>query len=219
MQRQAIIVGLGQFGSSLARALADRGVDVLAIDLDEERVRAVADHVSEALCMDATDADALRRTSPDRRDFCVCAIGDEAKEASIICTALLRQMGAGRVVARANDEVLARILRLVGAHRVINPEREYGERFASQMVHEGIRGEMLLGEGVLISELDAPPQFVSKSLGELALPRRFGVTVVALRKLGTGSVTLPNASTVVGRDDVLVVVAGEDAVARMMEAL
>lgn len=217
MQRQAIIIGLGQFGMSVARALAERGVEVLAVDTREERVRAAAAFAAEALCFDATDQEALARTSPESRDFCVCAIGDEAREASIICTALLRQMGSRRLIARANDDLHARILTLVGAHVIINPERDFGERFANQLVHENIRGEMALGEGVRITEFEAPAIFVGQALGQLQLPRRFGVTVVAIRHAGSDSIALPDATTPLEPDDVLVVVSGEGAVSRMLE--
>ncbi len=216
-RQQAIVIGLGQFGTAVARALAERGVDVMAVDRDEERVQAIAAQVSEALCFDASDQDALERTSPASRDVCVCAIGDEAKEASIICTALLRQAGAKRVIARANDDVHARILKLVGAHQVVNPERAFGDRFASQIVHEGVKGEMLLGEGVLLSEVQAPEPFLARSLGELQLPRRFGVTVVAVRKGKTGAVLLPDAESVLEEGDVLALVALEGAVEKMLE--
>ncbi|MGD8826438.1 MAG: NAD-binding protein [Myxococcales bacterium] len=95
MKRQALVIGLGQFGMSVCRALAARQVEVLAVDVSEDRVRTAASFVTEAACFDATDESALSRTSPERRDVCLCAIGDEAKEASIICTALLKQMAAG----------------------------------------------------------------------------------------------------------------------------
>jgi trk system potassium uptake protein TrkA len=149
MNRQAIVIGLGQFGMSVARALAERGVEVFAVDIREERVRLASAFSAEAACFDTTDTEALARTSPERRDVCLCAIGDEAREASIICTALLRQLGAPRVIARANDDLHARILGLVGAHHVINPEREFGERFASQIMHQGILAEMVLGGGAV----------------------------------------------------------------------
>ncbi|MBL9079212.1 MAG: TrkA family potassium uptake protein [Planctomycetes bacterium] len=214
---QAIVIGLGQFGTTVARALARRGVEVLAIDADEERVQSIAEHVTEAMCFDATEIEALQRASPETRDVCLCAIGDDAKEASIICTALLRQAGARRVIARANDAVHARILKLVGAHEVVNPELAFGERFASQIVHADIKGELLLGEGVLLNEVAPPKSFAGKSLGELRLPNRFGVTVVAVRKHGTGAVLLPEADTVVETGDVLVLVARDGAVSRMLE--
>ncbi|MEZ4449822.1 MAG: TrkA family potassium uptake protein [Nannocystaceae bacterium] len=217
IQRQAIIIGLGQFGMSVAQALAARGVEVLAVDVREERVRAASPHVAEAACFDATDTDLLARTTPERRDVCLCAIGDEAKEASIICTALLRQMGARRVIARANDELHARILGLVGAHQVVNPEREYGERFANQVVHAGIKGELPLGEGLLISEVEAPPAFVGRTLEQLQLPRRYEVTLVALRKYDSATIAVPAPGMTIAAGDVLVVVAREGAVSRMME--
>jgi len=217
MKRQALVIGLGQFGMSVARALTARQVEVLAIDISEERVRTASAFVTEAACFDVTDESSLARTSPERRDVCLCAIGDEAKQASIICTALLKQMGARRVIARSNDDLHARILTLVGANQVVNPEREFGDRFANQIIHQEIRGEMSLGEGVLISEISVPATFVGNTLGELKLPRRFGVTVVAIRKGGSGSITMPKVDSALETDDVIVVVAKERAIAQMME--
>lgn len=217
MRKQALVIGLGQFGSAVARALASRNVEVLAIDVNEDRVRQIAPHVTEAACFDATDEAALGRTSPERRDVCLCAIGDEAKEASIICTALLKQMGAKKVISRSDDALHARILTLVGANQVINPEREFGNRFASQILHEGIRGEMSLGEGVVITEIEVPPSFLEQPLGTLRLPKRFGVTVVAIRKGGSGEVVMPGPEERFEPGDVAVVVAKERAVSKMME--
>jgi trk system potassium uptake protein TrkA len=217
MKRQAVVIGLGQFGMAVARALASRQVEVLAVDIREERIRAASAFVTEAACFDATDESALARTSPERRDVCLCAIGDEAKQSSIICTALLKQMGARRVIARANDDLHARILTLVGASQVVNPEREFGDRFANQILHEGIRGEMSLGEGVLITEVSVPASFLGHTLGELQLPRRFGVTVVAIREAKSGAIRMPSVQSKFHDGDVMVVVAKERAVAQMME--
>jgi len=217
MKRQVLVIGLGQFGMAVARALVARQVEVLAVDLSEDRVRAAAAFVTEAACFDATDESSLARTSPERRDVCLCAIGDESKEASIICTALLKQMGARRVIARSDDDLHARILSLVGANHVVNPEREFGDRFANQILHEGIRGEMPLGEGVLITEVTVPDAFVGKTLGDLKLPKRFGVTVVAIRKGGTGAIVMPSSDSTFETGDVMVVVAKERAVAQMMD--
>ncbi|MBN2191658.1 MAG: TrkA family potassium uptake protein [Polyangiaceae bacterium] len=217
MKKQALVIGLGQFGMSVARALAARQAEVLAVDVRDARVRAAAAFASEAACFDATDEAALARTSPERRDVCVCAIGDEATEASILCTALLKQMGARRVIARSNDELHARILTLVGASQVVNPEREFGDRFANQVLFEGIRGEMALGDGLLVSEVLAPASFVGKTLGALQLPRRFGVTVVAIRKGSAGKLVMPGAELAFEGGDVMVLVSRERVVAEMLE--
>jgi trk system potassium uptake protein TrkA len=200
---------------AVARSLTDRGVEVLAIDEREDRARAAAPFVTEVACFNAEDAEALARTAPERRDVCICAIGDEAREASIICTALLRQMGARRVIARANDELHARILTLVGAHLVVNPERQFGERFASQIVHEGVMGELQLGDDLLLTELRAPPSFVGHTLIDLQLPKRHGVTVVAIRR--QGAVIMPQPTEPVAAEDLLVVVSNQGAVAKMIE--
>ncbi len=217
MKRQALVVGLGQFGMAVARSLATKQVEVLAVDVHEERVRRVSAFVAEAACLDATEEAALARTSPDRRDVCICAIGDESKEASIICTALLKQMGAKRIIARSNDELHGRILSLIGANEVVSPEREFGDRFANQILHERIRGEMPLGQGVTISEITVPPGFVGRRLSELHLPRRFGVTVVAIRENASGAVVLPKPDSQLRGEDVLVVVAKDQAAARLAE--
>ncbi len=219
MEFQALIIGLGQFGMSVARALADRSVEVLAVDVDEERVRRATPFVADAACFDATDADALASTAPERRDVCVCAIGEEARESSIICTALLRQFGARRVIARANTDVQARILTLVGAHQVINPEREFGERFATQIVHADVKGELPLGGGVLITEASVPAAFVGRTLEELRLPSRFAVTVVALRRSSPPGIVPPTPGTMLLEGDVLVLVARDGAVRKMLEEI
>lgn len=217
MRKQVIVIGLGQFGMALARALSERRVEVLAVDRDESRVRTAAAFVEEAVSFDATDAAALERTAPDRRDVGVCAIGDESKESSIICTALLRQMGSPRVIARANDEVHGRILQLVGAHEVVNPEKAFGERLANHMVYREILGELPFGDDLVITELVATEGLVDKTLAELALPRRFGIQVVAIRREDQRPLTLPDPKETLLEGDTLVVVSREGAVNRLLE--
>lgn len=217
MNRQALIIGLGQFGMTLARTLAQRGVEVLAVDVDEERVRKAAGFVEEALCFDATDEDALSRTLPGRRDVVVCAIGDEAREASIICTALLRQMGAKRIVARSGDPLHARILQLVGASEVVDPEREFGERYASRLLHATVLGELSLGEGLVISEVKVPEALVGRNLVDLRLRQRFGITVVAVRGPGDGKVSLPEPETPLRQGDAIVIIGGEGCLEQLLE--
>ncbi len=208
MQRQALILGLGQFGRALARSLTAHGVEVVAVDQRADRVQAVAPFVADALAFDAKDEEALRRLAPQRRDLCVCAIGDESREASIIVTALLRQMGAPHVVARATDELHARILKLVGAHEVVDPEAAFGARLAARLAYTGIIDEIPLGDDLVITELRAPASFVGQTLAELALPRRFAVTVVAIRRTeeGVGRLAMPDPRAPLRGDDVLVVV-------------
>jgi trk system potassium uptake protein TrkA len=215
MTKQALVVGLGRFGMSLARSLAARGVEVLAVDASAKRVEDASDVVAEAAVFDATDEDELARAQPSQRDLCVCAIGDESHEASILCTALLRQLGAPRIVARASSKLHGRILKMVGAHEVVNPLEDFGERFADRFVYERLKGELSLGGDLVVAEVEARPDFVGKTLAELRLPAKFGVTVVATRaEKGTG-VKLPSGEQTVEEKDTLVVVAKREALSKL----
>jgi trk system potassium uptake protein TrkA len=217
MARQALVIGLGQFGMALSRSLAEGGVEVIASDLREDRVRIASNFVAEAVAFDGTDEEALARTAPARRDLCICAFGDESRQASILTTALLRQMGAKRVVARATDPLQERILRLVGAHDVVNPEKAFGERYATRLLYENVLEALPLGDDLVITELATPRALAGRPLAELELPRRFSVTVVAIRRAGAAGVALPQAGDRLEADDVIIVVSQRDAVPRMLE--
>lgn len=219
MANQAVVIGLGQFGMALARALSRNGSEVLAVDVREDHIAEIAPHVADAIQVDAMDEEALARLAPARRDICVCAIGDDNREASIIVTALLRQLGAPHIIARATDDLHARILTLVGAHEVIHPERSFGERLAARLALRNVISMMPLGEHLSLTELTVPASFVGRTLEELALPRRFGVTVCAVRREGgggSGSV-LPQARVPLRADEILVVVSAPDAVRTLTE--
>jgi trk system potassium uptake protein TrkA len=212
MSKQILIIGLGQFGSSLARALAQQGGEVMAVDINKARIADLADVVSDAMVMDATDEEALAALAPAQRDTCVCAIGDESRENSIVVTALLKQLGAPRVIARATNDLHARILSLVGAHEVINPERDYGERLAMRLAWRNVVNVLPLGDGLVITEIEAPESFWGRSLAELQLPRRFSVTVAATREgSATGERTaLPDPQRPLKRGDILLLVGTQD---------
>jgi trk system potassium uptake protein TrkA len=210
-----MVLGLGQFGMALSRALASTGVDLVVGDLREDRVALASGFATEALVIDATDEAALHRLAPSRRDLVAVAIGDEAREASIISTALLRQMGAARILARATDPLHERILRLVGAHEVVNPERSYGERLAARLVSRGVVDVLPLGADLTLTELRAPDALVGKNLAALDLQRRFELTVVAVRR-SDGTMALPRADVEVAPGDELLVVGPPDAARKLL---
>lgn len=216
MKKQAMVIGLGQFGMALAQSLAERSVEVMAVDARLERVQVASDFAASAIQFDATDEDALRRTSPERRDVCVCAIGDENREGSIICTALLRQLGAPHILARATDPVHERILRLVGAHEVVNPERAFGERLATRLLYSTVLDEVPIGGDLVLTELRPPAAFVGRTLSDLSLPRRHEINVVAIRREGDKTVSTPLPNTPLQEKDILLVVSPPNAVARLL---
>ena len=221
MRKQALVIGLGQFGTALARSLTAKRVEVMAIDRDEALVQRISSFVADALCFDSTNEELLARAAPDKRDYCVVAIGDESRESSIVTTALLRQMGAPLIITRANNEIHERIVRLVGAHEVVNPERAFGERLANRLAYRGVIDQVPIGEDLVFSELKVPAKAVGRTLAELALPRRFEVTVVGIRRLegGKGAVRVPRPTDPLDQADILLVVGAPDGLAKLTEEL
>lgn len=219
MAQQIFIIGLGQFGMTLARTLSEKGAEVLAVDTRKSLVEEASLFVTQAFVMDATDESELARLEPAKRDAVVCAIGDDSKEASIICTALLRQMGAPLIVARANDKLHQRILQLVGAHQIINPEQEFGKRFANRLLYRHVISDRTLGDDLLLTEICVQPSMVGKSLIDLALPKRFGVMVVAIRRGESKRMLQPSPSDPLQENDNLIIVSNEAAIPKLIKGV
>lgn len=212
MSRQTLVIGLGQFGMSLARALSEHGGEVIAVDISEAHINDIAPFVSDAVVMDAMDEEALALLAPAQRDTCVCAIGDDNREGSIIVTALLKQLGAPHIIARATDELHARILSLVGAHEVISPERNFGERLAIRLAWRGVINFMPLGGDLVMTEIAVPEAFWGRTLADLALPKRFAVTVAAVRHESSTGVQarIPDPQRPLQKGDILMLVSTEE---------
>jgi len=217
MIQQILIIGLGQFGMSLSRTLSQKGAEVLAVDLQKNLVQEASVFVTEALVMDATDEVELARLHPEKRDAVVCAIGDDSKEESIICTALLRQMGAPFIVARANDKMHQRILHLVGAHKIVNPEQEFGIRFANRILYRHVIADTAIGDDLNLMEIRIQPSMVGKNLIELALPKRFGILVAAIRRGSPQRIIQPSPHAPLQAEDNLMIVCNETAISKFIK--
>lgn len=213
MAGEFAVIGLGQFGRAVARGLARQGQSVLAVDLNPERVEAVAHEVDAALSLDATDEDALTDLDVGRMSCVVVTFGLRAREASILATALLRQLGVPRIVARAHNDLHARVLRAVGANEVVNPETEMGERVALRLAYPGVDELVRLGDAS-IAEVEAPETMVGQSLAELALRDRHRVTVLAFRRHDS-VIANPKAAERIESGDVLVLLGRLDAIRRL----
>jgi trk system potassium uptake protein TrkA len=217
MTKQVIVIGLGQFGLGLVRALSQAKTEIIAVDMDEKRVNLASSWVNRVICLDATNEEAIAELQPGQRDVCVCATGDQSKEVGIICTALFKQMGAKRIIARANDDLHARILRLVGAHEVVNPEWDFGARLAPRILSRNVIGEMVLDAELVISEIAAPSKLCGKSLSSLDLRNKFGITVVAIKSSRTGIVKQAGPNDMIEPGDVIVSASTKEAVQKLVE--
>jgi trk system potassium uptake protein TrkA len=206
--KQFAVIGLGRFGTSVARTLAGMGYDVLAIDHREERVQDIMEHVTHAVQVDAVDEHALRSLGIRNFDVVIVAIGQDV-QASILTTVLLKEMGVRRVVAKANTELHGKVLAKVGADKVVFPERDMGVRVARALVSQNILDQIELSPDHSIVELIAPPEFLGKTLQESAIRTRFGVTVLAIRR-DRDIIISPGPGQILKEGDVLVVVGRND---------
>lgn len=204
MNRQYVVIGLGRFGSSLALTLTALGQEVLGVDADEDRVQALADRLVHVVAADATDPAVLERLGLRNFDVAVVSIGSPL-QASILVTMAIKEAGVPKVVAKAVNDVHGRVLQKVGADRIYFPERDMGIRAAHSLVGSDIIDYIEFGGEFSIMEIGAPEKFFGKSLAQLALRAKFGVTVVALKK-GTDLQTAPQAEDVVEPGTVLVVI-------------
>ncbi len=211
------VIGLGQFGSELARELA-KHCEILAIDSDEDRVQEIADHVQRALIIDARDYASLRAVVTGEFDEAVVSLGGSL-EASILCTLHLNRIGIKRIRAKAMNEDHATILRAVGAREVIFPERETARRIAAQIVNPNLLEFIPLAEDFRVMDVAPPDAFCGHSLKELNVRERFGVFAIAVKELVPPNfVFLPGPDFVVKPSDILVMIGREDDLLRLTEA-
>jgi trk system potassium uptake protein TrkA len=206
--KQVAVIGLGRFGSSVARTLAGSGCEVLAVDVDEARVKAIADEVTDAVRANALDEEALRALGLRNFEVVVVAIGHEV-QASILTTVLLKEMGIPKIVAKAQDELHGRVLQKVGADIVVFPERDMGVRLAHTLISRNVIDEIQISTDYSILEMAAPHGFLGRSLKDLELRQRFGLSVLAIRRKDRIIVS-PNADQVVDEGDILVALGQPD---------
>ena len=206
MSGQFMVVGLGRLGVTMITTLEALGHEVLGIDTREEVIQRLADDLPGAhlVAADATDEDVLRGLNVDGFDAAAVVIGEGHIEAGILATANLKELGVPMIVARATSKLHARVLERVGADRVIQPEKEMGEQLARTMASPAVLDYVDLGGDEAVIEAEVPEGWVGRSLAELGLSRKLGLTVLALKpKEGAGSI--PRGETVLRAGDVIVV--------------
>ncbi|MFZ5450799.1 MAG: potassium channel family protein [Thermodesulfobacteriota bacterium] len=215
-KKHLVVIGLGEFGSELARELAKQ-CEVLALDRDENKVNAVVDAVQRALILDVRDFNSLSSVVTGDFDEAIVGIG-ESLEASILCTLHLKRIGVKFIHAKAKTEDQASILRAVGATEIIAPERESARRVAAQIINPNLLDFVPLEEDYRVMDVAPPDVLYGRSLEELNLRKNFGVFVIAIRELVPARfVFLPGPEFVIKPSDILVMIGREQDLMRLQE--
>jgi trk system potassium uptake protein TrkA len=205
---QVMVIGLGRFGTALARELERLGNEVLAIDRDEQAVNDVAPYVTHALQLDASDEDALRAAGAADFRNAIVAISSQT-EASIFATMALKRLGVRHVIAKAGSQLHGEILARIGADRVVFPERETGERLAHTFSVPNVIDYLDIGPHFGIEKIRPPKAFIGRTLGELDLKARHGLTPIALRR-GRSVLINPAREEKVREGDELILIGRDD---------
>lgn len=183
MNKSFLVLGLGRFGSSLARMLTELNCEVMAVDKRMDRVNSIKDDVLNAVCADTADERAIAALGVSNFDCVVICIGDDLRS-SALATVLCREMGAKRIVAKAQDELHKTLLLKTGADEVVLPEFDAGVRLARTLTMHGVLNSLDLPDGYSISEIVVPPAWVGSSLSGLHARTKYGISVIAIRRDG-----------------------------------
>lgn len=202
-KKQFVVFGLGRFGMSLACSLGKMGHEVLAVDNDEEAVSEAAPYVTQAVQADATNEAVLHELDVGSFDAAIIAIGSNIRD-SIMITVLCKESGVPQVIAKAVDDLHAKILQKVGADRVVFPEQDMGQRIARLLDAPNIIELMELSEDYRIAEMRTPEKWCGRTIVEVNVRRNYGISVIGVRR-NESFIPSPGAEWVFEADDVLLV--------------
>ena len=209
------VVGLGSFGSNVARTLYERGHEVVAIDKDKDKIEEAKSFSSHAVLTDASVKENLEALGVAQMDVVVVSLGS-AVEASVLTVLHLHELGLKRIVAKASTEDHGKILEAMGAIDVINPEKDMAIRTALKLTSPHILECLPLMSGVSIEEVAPPERFIGKSLRDLDLRNKYGIQVIAVRELvPERTLYVPPADFVIKDSDVLIVMGDEKMLEKM----
>lgn len=189
MKKQYVVFGAGKFGKSIAVTLQQLGCEIVLVDKDPEIIQELADEVSYAICADVEDAAVFENLGMHNLDGAIIAI-TENLEASIMTTMMCSEIGIPRILAKARNEMHEKILKRVGAHKVIFPEVEMGRRVAKYLVADNFADWIELSPKYSLVEMDIPAAWCGKTLIELQVREKFGLNVIGIKDGGSVSVNL-----------------------------
>ncbi|RYG74023.1 TrkA family potassium uptake protein [Lentibacillus lipolyticus] len=217
MKRDYAVIGLGRFGGSICQELNQEGMQVLAIDKDEDKVNEFKNIASHAVIADSTDEATLRELGIKNIDHVIVAIGDNI-QASILTTVVLTDLGIKKITVKAQNDYHEKILNRIGAHQVVHPERDMGKRIAHNIISNNILDYLELSDDHSIVEVKAGERMRGKTLVDLDIRANYGCNVVAIKRDKEINVS-PAADDVLKEGDILIIIGADKDISRFEKHL
>lgn len=181
MNERFAVIGLGLLGTGIARTLAERGAEVLAIDSDADKVEALKDDVAHAVTMDATDEKAIKAQNIVDMDGVVVAIGHNF-EGLILTTVLLKELGVKRIIARVSNNHQKMILKKLGIQEIFAPDEEVGKTVAEMLIHPDVKSFLPLTDDYEIIEIKTPKRVANKTVKEANLREKYNLNLITIKR-------------------------------------
>ncbi|WP_110111740.1 TrkA family potassium uptake protein [Bacillus sp. CGMCC 1.16541] len=217
MRKAYAVIGLGRFGGSICKTLSEEGVEVLAIDLNEEKVNEYANIASHAVMGDSTDENVLKSLGIRNFDHVIVAIGDNI-QASILTTLMLKELGVESITVKAQNDYHEKVLTKIGANHVVHPERDMGKRIATKILSNNVLDYLELSDEHSIVEVVANDRMHGNSIIELDVRAKYGINIVAIKR-NRDILVSPQASEVIQKGDILIVIGADVDITRFEKKL
>lgn len=218
-KRQFIVIGMGRFGFSVATCLYEAGYDVLAIDKDIEKIEEISSEVTHAVALDATDEKALSSVNIEDYDTAIISIGGSIQE-SLLVTLLVKELGVNEIICKGQGELHGKLLKKIGASRVVLPEKEMGIRLANNLKFKSLFDYIEISKGSSIAEFTAPKEWINKTIGDINIRAKHNVTLIGIKYGNNSDVDVNiNASTVIKENDLLILIGRDDKLSKLQAKL
>ncbi len=215
--KQFAVVGLGRFGLSVCQELVDSGAQVLAIDVNEDKVKAVAQFVTQAIVANCSIEDTVKELKLSDYDMVMVSIGEDVN-ASILTTLVMKESGVKSVWVKANDKFHAKILQKIGADHVIMPERDMGIRVARKMLDKRVLEFQELGSNLAMTEVVIGSRLMGKSIGQLSLCQNEEIQILGYKR-GPEILKDPDLDKILEIGDMLIVAGPKDVLMAKLKSL
>ncbi len=215
--RRFVVLGLGTFGSALARRLKHNGCRVTGVDADREQVEELKDVLYEAVIADVTDRDSLAQLSLDEADAVVIALGEDITR-SLLCALHARELKARRVIVKGVTQEHGKLLKHLGVERVVFPEEELATQLADNVTWPNVLDLLQIDREYSVMEIAVPDSMVGESLRSVDLRRRYGAWIVGIKDVLSGKLAMfPDAEYKFGSDQILLVIGKQAALQRLRD--